>query len=64
MALLTLLLITFLALGQAVAVLIIPSSTWVGLAFFLVIPVFYAVQNWYVDGGQSPRDQLPPSHAS
>ncbi|KAF3490889.1 ABC multidrug transporter [Arthroderma uncinatum] len=46
MALLNLLLTIFLALGQAI--LIIISSPWVGLTFVLIIPIFYAVQNFYL----------------
>ncbi|KAF4511346.1 hypothetical protein G6O67_003152 [Ophiocordyceps sinensis] len=46
LALLTLLLTIFLSFGQAA--LIVVSSPWVGLAFIFLIPVFYAVQNFYL----------------
>lgn len=46
LALLTLLLTIFLALGQTI--LIISSSPWIGFAFIAIIPVFYAVQNFYL----------------
>lgn len=46
LALLTLLLTIFLSFGQAA--LIVVSSPWVGLAFIFLIPVSYAVQNFYL----------------
>ncbi|ETS76400.1 hypothetical protein PFICI_11787 [Pestalotiopsis fici W106-1] len=46
LSMLTLLLTVFLSLGQVI--LIIVSSPWVGVAFIIIIPVFYALQNFYL----------------